>query len=97
MIERPIFTTLLLASEKIDGNDWLYQLNDIRDVLIFQNPYLTDAGEIDPIYLLKFILERMHKESRLNNNIRELPYLYTNININYSNVLNEYLTFFKEL
>ena len=93
--ERPIFTTLLLASEKIDGNDWLYQLNDIRDVLIFQNPCLTDPGEIDPIDLLKFILERMHKESRLNNNIRELPYLCTNININYSNALNEYLTLFR--
>jgi hypothetical protein len=95
MNERPIFATFLSISSKINSNDWLNQLNLIREVLTYQNPCLTDPGEMEPIDLLKFILESMHKESRSKNNTNNIiPYFCSSININYSNTFNEYTSKF---
>ena len=95
MNERPIFATFLSISSKINSNDWLSQLNLIREVLAYQNPCLTDPGEMEPIDLLKFILESMHKESRPKNNTNNIiPYFCSSININYSNTFKEYTSKF---
>ena len=93
---RPIFATLISSLKKINDNNWATQLNDIRDVLLFQNPCLTDPGEMDPIDLLQFMLESMHKESRPNNNVNDKPYFTTQENkINdFSNTLNIYMNSF---
>ncbi len=44
-----------------------YCLQDIRDVLVYENPCFFDPGEIEPNDLLDFILKRLHIE---NNHIK---------------------------
>jgi len=98
--ERPICQSFLFALENMNNNDWTLQLNNLRDVLTYENPSLTDPGEIDPFDLIKFILERMYKESKQNKNNfnNDIPYLCTNnlpSVLNYQENFKNYLLFFQ--
>ena len=76
------------------------ELNNIREILTYENPCFPDPGIINPIDLIHFMLIRFHKESITNGNITpENPYFYTPDNsplmLNYQQTLNDYLAFFQ--
>ena len=97
---RPISRSFNYAISKMDNNDWPNELNNIREILTYENPCFPDPGIINPIDLIHFMLIRFHKESITNGNITpENPYFYTPDNspsmLNYQQSLNDYLAFFQ--
>ena len=60
----PITVAFLNAIQQIQNNinD---KFNQFKEVLAIQNPKLNSDNEIDPIFIVAFLLEKMHKE--LNN------------------------------
>lgn len=77
-VERPICRSFTYSISRMDNNNWPNELNNLRNILTFENPSLSDPEEMDPIELLKFILIRIHKETTINPNITpEIPYFYT--------------------
>ena len=100
--ERPISFSFLYAIGKMDNyKNWPLELDTLREILTYENPGFPDPGKIDPINLVKFILERFHKESILNKNNKEAenPYIYTIDNnpsiLNYQQTLQNYFISFK--
>ena len=95
--ERPISMSFIYAIERMDYQNWPTKLNNLRDILTYQNSSLSDPGEIDPIDLMKFMLIEFHKESTINKNITpENPYFYspeTPSILNYDKSLQEYVLF----
>ena len=95
--ERPISNSFLYAINNMNNKDWVSYLITLREILTFENSCFIDPGEIDPIDLLKFILERFHKESCLGNIF--VPYIFTPNNIsivsNEQQSLNNYLLNFQ--
>ena len=90
---KPISSSFLYAIEKMNVNNWASELNTLRDILTFNNSGFIDPGIIDPIDLIRFILERIHMETS-NNNANPNPYLSTidnNIIINQQQSLTNYL------
>ena len=78
--ERPISNSFLYAIENMNNyNNWPSEgLVILREILTFENPSFPDPGLIDPIDLVKFILERFHKESLINKNPNySNPYIFT--------------------
>ena len=100
--EKPISYSFLYAIGNMDNyKNWPLQLATLREILTFENPGFPDPGKIDPIDLVKFILERFHKESILNKNNTNAdnPYISTPDNIrsilNYQQTLQNYFESFK--
>ena len=94
--QRPISSSFLFAIGNMDNINWRNHLTTLREILTFENPGFPDPGKIDPIDLVKFILERFHKESVINKNVNvSKPYLSTIDNnpsiLNYQLTLQNYL------
>ena len=96
LAERPISNSFLYAVEKMDQNNWSTELNFLREILTYENSCFPDPGLIDPYDLMKFILQRFHKESIINKSIDpNNPYILTPDNnpliLQQQQVLNSYL------
>ena len=95
--ERPISSSFLFAIGNMDNyKNWPLNLVTLREILTYENPGFPDPGKIDPIDLVKFILQRFHKESVVNTNINAaFPYISTVDNnpsiLNYQLTLQNYL------
>ena len=85
---KPISCSFIYAIDKMNGNNWAAELNTLRDILTFNNSGFIDPGVIDPIELIKFILESIHKETS-NDNANKNPYLFT---IDNNNIINKQLS-----
>ena len=85
---KPISNSFIYAIENMNGNNWAFELNTLRDILTFNNSGFIDPGIIDPNELIKFILERIHKETS-NDNANKNPYLFT---LDNNNILNQQLS-----
>ena len=80
LTEKPISNSFVYAVENMNNyNNWPSEgLVILREILTFENPSFPDPGLIDPIDLVKFILERFHKESLINKNQNySNPYIFT--------------------
>ena len=85
---KPISNSFIYAIENMNGNNWAFELNTLRDILTFNNSGFIDPGIIDPNELIKYILERIHKETS-NDNANKNPYLFT---LDNNNILNQQLS-----
>ena len=98
---RPISRSFLYAIENMDKKDWPNHLVNLREILTFNNSSFPDPGIIDPIDLIKFILNRMHKESLVNKTITppDNAYIFTSNDFpakrNYQETLKKYLNDFQ--
>ena len=52
-----------LEAIKLIMNNVHNQFNQFKEVLAIHNPKLNSDNEIDPVYIVAFLLEKMHKES----------------------------------
>ena len=97
LTEKPISNSFVYAVENMNNyNNWPSEgLVILREILTFENPSFPDPGLIDPIDLVKFILERFHKESLINKNQNySNPYIFTGdipSILNYQQTLQNYL------
>ena len=90
---KPISSSFIYAIEKMNGNNWASDLNILRDILTYNNSSFIDPGIIDPIELIRYILENIHIETS-NDKCNKNPYLFTvdsNIIINQQQSLQNYL------
>ena len=101
-LDKPISNSFLYAIGSMDNyQNWPLQLATLREILTYENPGFPDPGKIDPIDLVRFILERFHKESILNKNTinGDNPYISTPDNnpsiCNYQSTLQNYFVAFK--
>ena len=64
----PITVAFLNAIQQIENNinD---KFNQFKEVLAIQNPKLNSDNEIDPVFIVAFLLEKMHKEL---NNVQQI-------------------------
>jgi len=59
----PISSVFLYAFENFNYNNCNEILCAIRDILTFQNPNFEDPGEIEPKYLIEYIIKKIHVEN----------------------------------
>ena len=86
---KPISSSFIFAIEKMNGNkNWSSDLNTIRDILTFNNSGFIDPGVIDPVEIIKFILESIHKETS-KDTANKNPYLFT---IDNNNIINQQMS-----
>lgn len=57
---------LIYAFNNDKNNNYNIILNELREILIFNNPYLEEIDEIEPKDLIEFLIKKLHIE---NNNI----------------------------
>ena len=82
---RPISYSFIYAIENLNNNNWTSNLNTLRDILTYNNSSFIDPGIIDPIELIRYILENIHKETS-NDKANKYPYLFT---IDNNNIINQ--------
>ena len=100
LTERPISNSFLYAIEKMNQASWPNELNTIRDILTYENSGFPEPGLIAPFDLIKFILERFHKESLINKSpLLNNPYILATDNnspaLQFQQALNNYLMVLK--
>ena len=77
-IQKPISFSILYAFDKDKKNNYNKILNELREVLTFNNPFFEEIDEIEPKDLIDFWLKKIHIE----NNKIACPYsrIYTKEN-----------------
>ena len=74
--QKPITSIFLYAFDNYKKNNYNNKiLNELREVLIFNNPFFEELEEIEPADLVHFLIKKLHCE----NNKKDYPYsrIYT--------------------
>ena len=66
--EKPISCTYLYTFENDKNKNYKIILNELRNILIFNNPFFEERDEIEPIDLIDFIIKKLHIENNKNKN-----------------------------
>ena len=59
----PISSIFLYAFDNFNNNNWNQILYIIRDGLTYENFNFEDPGEIEPLYLINYIIKKLHTEN----------------------------------
>ena len=63
-IQKPISFTFLYVFDKYKNNNYNNEiLNELREVLTFNNPFFEEIDEIEPEDLIPFLLKKLHFEN----------------------------------
>jgi serine/threonine protein kinase len=69
--EKPITSAYLYAFENDKKNNYNILLNELRNILIFNNPFFEERNEIEPKDLIDFLIKKLHIE---NNKVQKCGY-----------------------
>ena len=67
LAQKPIVNSFLYFLANISNNNQTEILSDLRDILIFNNSCFPDPGIIDPIDIIKFLIEKIFNETNSGN------------------------------
>jgi len=66
--QKPITSMFLYASENNKNNNYNKILNELREILIFNNPYFEEIDEIEPEDLIDFLIKKIQLENNIIDN-----------------------------
>ena len=63
LAEKPISNSFIFFLKSVTNPNQEITLNNLRDIITYNNPAFPDPGQIDPIDIVKFILKSIHLET----------------------------------
>jgi serine/threonine protein kinase len=63
LVQKPISNSFTYFTSNVTNPNQVEVLNSLRDILTYENSVFPDPGQIDPIDIVKFIIQRIHLET----------------------------------
>ena len=75
--KKPISFIVLYAFDNNDNNNYEETLNQLRNLLMINNPFFEERGEIEPKDLIDFLIKKLHIENNKEESKNQFSRIYT--------------------